>query len=56
VPFGNVLAAAAGSWRSVFLVAAVMNAAAALAALVVAGPYAPPTAPKRRASKPVRPP
>jgi OFA family oxalate/formate antiporter-like MFS transporter len=32
VPFGNLLATATGSWRSVFLAAAVMNALAALAA------------------------
>jgi OFA family oxalate/formate antiporter-like MFS transporter len=38
VPFGNVLAAATGSWRSVFLVAAVMNALAALAAPFVLRP------------------
>jgi OFA family oxalate/formate antiporter-like MFS transporter len=38
VPFGNVLAAYAGSWKSVFLVAAVMNALAALAAPFVLKP------------------
>ena len=38
VPFGNVLAAATGSWRSVFLAAAVMNALAALAAPFVLKP------------------
>ena len=38
VPFGNVLASATGSWRSVFLVAAVMNAVAALAAPFVLRP------------------
>jgi OFA family oxalate/formate antiporter-like MFS transporter len=38
VPLGNVLAAATGSWRSVFLVAAVMNAVAALAAPFVLKP------------------
>jgi OFA family oxalate/formate antiporter-like MFS transporter len=38
VPFGNVLAAATGSWKSVFLVAAVMNALAALAAPFVLRP------------------
>jgi OFA family oxalate/formate antiporter-like MFS transporter len=38
VPFGNMLAAATGSWRTVFLVAAVMNALAALAAPFVLKP------------------
>ena len=38
VPFGNVLATATGSWRTVFLVAAVMNALAALAAPFVLKP------------------
>jgi OFA family oxalate/formate antiporter-like MFS transporter len=38
VPFGNVLATATGSWKSVFLVAAVMNAVAALAAPFVLKP------------------
>src|SRR5215469_1721736 len=38
VPFGNVLTSATGSWRSVFLVAAVMNALAALAAPFVLKP------------------
>jgi OFA family oxalate/formate antiporter-like MFS transporter len=38
VPFGNVLATATGSWRTVFLVAAVMNALAALAAPFVLRP------------------
>jgi OFA family oxalate/formate antiporter-like MFS transporter len=38
VPFGNVLATATGSWKSVFLVAAIMNAAAALAAPFVLKP------------------
>jgi len=38
VPFGNVLASATGSWRTVFLVAAVMNALAALAAPFVLKP------------------
>jgi OFA family oxalate/formate antiporter-like MFS transporter len=38
VPFGNVLATATGSWRTVFLVAAVMNAVAALAAPFVLRP------------------
>ncbi|HEU0218871.1 MAG TPA: oxalate/formate MFS antiporter [Stellaceae bacterium] len=38
VPFGNVLAAATGSWHSVFLAAAVMNALAALAAPFVLRP------------------
>jgi len=38
VPFGNVLATAAGGWKSVFLIAAVMNAAAALAAPFVLKP------------------
>jgi OFA family oxalate/formate antiporter-like MFS transporter len=35
VPFGNVLAQATGSWRAVFLVAAIMNLLAALAAPLV---------------------
>ena len=38
VPFGNVLAAATGSWHAVFIVAAVMNAVAALAAPCVLKP------------------
>jgi len=38
VPFGNILATATGSWRMVFLVAAVMNALAALAAPFVLRP------------------
>ena len=38
VPFGNVLATATGSWKAVFLVAAVMNALAALAAPFVLRP------------------
>ena len=38
VPFGNVLAQATGSWRTVFLVAAAMNLAAALAAPLVLRP------------------
>jgi OFA family oxalate/formate antiporter-like MFS transporter len=38
VPLGNVLASATGSWRTVFLVAAVMNAIAALAAPFVLKP------------------
>ena len=38
VPFGNVLAQATGSWHSVFVVAAVMNLAAALAAPFVLRP------------------
>jgi OFA family oxalate/formate antiporter-like MFS transporter len=33
VPFGNVLAGATGSWHAVFTIAAIMNVAAALAAL-----------------------
>ena len=38
VPLGNVLAAATGSWHMVFVVAAVMNLAAALAAPFVLRP------------------
>src|SRR5947207_4122727 len=38
VPLGNVLAAATGSWHSVFVVAAVMNLAAALAAPFILRP------------------
>jgi len=38
VPLGNILAGATGSWHSVFLVAAVMNLAAALAAPFVLRP------------------
>jgi len=38
VPFGNVLAQATGSWQAVFLVAAGMNLAAALAAPLVLRP------------------
>jgi MFS transporter, OFA family, oxalate/formate antiporter len=38
VPFANVLAAASGSWHAVFLVAAVMNAIAAIMALAVLKP------------------
>jgi OFA family oxalate/formate antiporter-like MFS transporter len=38
VPFGNILAQATGSWRSVFLSAAVMNLVAALAAPAVLRP------------------
>src|ERR1700756_2797640 len=38
VPLANVLAAASGGWRVVFLVAAVMNAVAAIAALAVLKP------------------
>jgi len=38
VPFGNVLAQATGSWHSVFIVAAIMNLLAALAAPLVLRP------------------
>jgi len=38
VPFGNVLAQATGGWHSVFIVAAVLNLAAALAAPFVLKP------------------
>jgi OFA family oxalate/formate antiporter-like MFS transporter len=38
VPFGNVLAQATGGWKTVFLVAAVMNLAAALAAPFILKP------------------
>jgi len=38
VPFGNVLASATGSWHAVFMVAVVMNLAAALAAPFVLKP------------------
>src|SRR5438874_31249 len=38
VPFGNVLASATGSWTSVFIVASVMNAVAALMAWFVLKP------------------
>jgi len=38
VPFGNVLATATGSWQSVFIIAAVMNLVAALAAPLVLRP------------------
>jgi len=38
VPFGNVLATATGSWHSVFIVAAIMNLLAALAAPLVLRP------------------
>src|SRR5215831_14817991 len=38
VPLANVLAVASGSWRSVFLVAALMNAGAAIMALAVLKP------------------
>jgi OFA family oxalate/formate antiporter-like MFS transporter len=38
VPFGNVLAQATGSWQAVFMVAAAMNLAAALAAPFVLRP------------------
>src|SRR5207245_1025665 len=38
VPFGNVLASATGSWYSVFVVAALMNAVAAIAALAILKP------------------
>ena len=38
VPFGNVLAQGAGGWYAVFIVAAVMNLAAALAAPFVLRP------------------
>jgi MFS transporter, OFA family, oxalate/formate antiporter len=38
VPLANVLAAASGDWRAVFLVAALMNAAAAIMALAVLKP------------------
>jgi OFA family oxalate/formate antiporter-like MFS transporter len=38
VPFGNVLAGATGSWHAVFMIAVVMNLAAALAALFVLKP------------------
>ena len=40
VPFGNVLATATGSWHSVFIVAAIMNLLAALAAPLVLRPLA----------------
>jgi MFS transporter, OFA family, oxalate/formate antiporter len=38
VPLGNVLAVASGGWHTVFLIAAVMNAIAALMALLVLKP------------------
>jgi OFA family oxalate/formate antiporter-like MFS transporter len=38
VPLGNVLAASTGSWHSVFVVAAVMNLGAALAAPFILRP------------------
>jgi len=38
VPFGNVLASATGSWHAVFMIAVVMNLAAALAAAFVLKP------------------
>jgi len=38
VPLANVLAAASGDWRAVFLVAALMNLAAAIMALAVLKP------------------
>jgi len=38
VPFANVLVAATGSWHVVFIVAALMNAAAAITAVVVLKP------------------
>lgn len=38
VPLGNVLASATGSWHSVFIVAALMNAVAALMAVMVLRP------------------
>jgi len=38
VPLANVLSAATGDWRAVFIVAAVMNAVAAIAALAVLKP------------------
>jgi OFA family oxalate/formate antiporter-like MFS transporter len=38
VPLGNILAQSTGSWHSVFVVAAVMNLAAALAAPFVLRP------------------
>src|SRR5438874_1514864 len=45
VPLANVLAAASGSWRAVFIVAALMNAAAAIMAVAVLKPLR--TAPYR---------
>jgi OFA family oxalate/formate antiporter-like MFS transporter len=38
VPLANVLAAASGSWHAVFVVAALMNAVAAIMALAVLKP------------------
>ncbi len=38
VPFGNVLAVATGSWYAVFVIAALMNAAAAIIAIAVLKP------------------
>jgi OFA family oxalate/formate antiporter-like MFS transporter len=38
VPFGNVLASYTGNWHAVFVVAAIMNLVASLAALVVLKP------------------
>jgi OFA family oxalate/formate antiporter-like MFS transporter len=38
VPLANVLAAASGDWRAVFLAAALMNVAAAIIALAVLKP------------------
>jgi OFA family oxalate/formate antiporter-like MFS transporter len=38
VPFGNTIAAATGSWHAVFTIAALANAIAALAALLVLKP------------------
>ena len=38
MPFANVLAVASGGWHTVFIVAAVMNAVAAIMALAVLKP------------------
>jgi OFA family oxalate/formate antiporter-like MFS transporter len=38
VPFGNVLMTATGSWHGVFVIAAIMNALAALMAIAVLKP------------------
>ena len=56
VPLANVLAAASGSWHAVFVVAALMNAVAAIMALAVLKPLrAARAVPKVRSARPLAP-
>jgi MFS transporter, OFA family, oxalate/formate antiporter len=51
VPLGNVLMAASGSWHAVFVIRAIMNAAAAVMALAVLKPLRTAAYASRRAAQ-----